>query len=135
MSFSMETEKENKLSSLDVEIVRGQGTFAAKIIKSLLLVAYIGTLKEFSPSIYKFGMVYTSVYRCFRICSNWTQFHTELSFLKWIFQKNGYPENFIDKCFKKFLKNIHLVKKKCTNSRKKAFGPSPSILRDNIFAN
>ena len=51
MSFSMETEKENKLSSLDVEIVRGQGTFAAKIIKSLLLVEYIGTLKEFSPSI------------------------------------------------------------------------------------
>ena len=31
-------------------------------------------------------------------------------FLKGIFQKNAYPENFIDKCFKKFLNNIHLVK-------------------------
>ena len=27
-----------------------------------------------------------------------------------MFQKNGYPKNFIDKCFKKFLNNIHLVK-------------------------
>ena len=27
-----------------------------------------------------------------------------------MFQKNGYPENFIDKCFKKFLNKIHLVK-------------------------
>ena len=35
-----------------------------------------------------------------------------INFLKKIFHKNGYPENFIDKCFKKFLDNIHLVKEK-----------------------
>ena len=29
-----------------------------------------------------------------------------------IFRKNGYPENFIDKYFKKFLDNIHLLKEK-----------------------
>ena len=49
----------------------------------------------FLPSVYKFGMVF----RYFRICSNWTQFHTELTFLNGIFQKNGYPDNFIDKRF------------------------------------
>ena len=27
-----------------------------------------------------------------------------------IFHENGYPENFIDKCFTKFLDNIRLVK-------------------------
>ena len=32
--------------------------------------------------------------------------------MKTIFRKNDYPENFIDKCFKKFLDNIHLVKEK-----------------------
>ena len=48
-------------------------------------------------------MVYTLVYRYFPIWSN-----TELTFLKEIFRKNGYPESFIDKCFKKFLNNIHL---------------------------
>ena len=55
-------------------------------------------------------MVYTLVYRCFCIYSNWTQFHTELTFLKELFQKNGYPENFIDKCYKNVLNNIDLVK-------------------------
>ena len=35
------------------------------------------------------------------------KYHTELSFSKRIFRKNSYPENFIDKCFKKFLDNIH----------------------------
>ena len=68
--------------------------------------------ENFLPSVYKFGMVYTLGYRCFRICSDWTKFHAELTFLKKIFRKNGYPENFIDKCFKKFLDNIHLVKEK-----------------------
>ena len=32
------------------------------------------------------------------------------TFLRRIFRKNVYPENFIDKCFKKFLDNIHLAK-------------------------
>ena len=55
-------------------------------------------------------MVYTLVYRCFRICSVWARFHTELTSLKRIFHKNGYPENFIDWCSKTFLDNIHLPK-------------------------
>ena len=36
-----------------------------------------------------------------------------------IFRKNGYPENFIDKCFKKFLDNIHLVKEKVPTEKRK----------------
>ena len=63
-------------------------------------------------------MVYTLVYS-FCICSNWTKFHTELIFLKGIFKKNGYPKNFIDKCFKKFLNNVHLVKKNVPSRKKR----------------
>ena len=37
---------------------------------------------------------------------------SELTFLNRIFCKNDYPKNFIDKCFKKFLDNIHHVKEK-----------------------
>ena len=36
-----------------------------------------------------------------------------------IFQKNGYPKNFIDKCFKKFLNNVHLVKENVRTVEKK----------------
>ena len=39
--------------------------------------------------------------------------------MKRIFRKNGYPENFIDKCFKKFVDNIHLVKEKVPTVEKK----------------
>ena len=33
----------------------------------------------------------------------------KINFFKGIFCKKGYPENFIDKCFKNLLSNIYLV--------------------------
>ena len=105
----METEKE--LSFLETEIICEEGKFTTTIYRKPTFGGIYTNYESFLPAVYKFGMVYTLVYRCFHICSNWTQFHTELTFLKEIFQKNGYPANFIDKCFKKFLNNMHLVKK------------------------
>ena len=66
--------------------------------------------KSFIPSVYKFDMVYVLVYSCFLICLDWIKFHKGLTFLKRILRKNGYPENFFDKCFERFLDNIHLIK-------------------------
>ena len=37
-------------------------------------------------------------------------FKRELVTLKEIFQSNGYPTPFIDKCFKKFLDRLHIKK-------------------------
>ena len=34
---------------------------------------------SFLPPTYKFSMIYTLVFRCFSICSNWTNFHNELN--------------------------------------------------------
>ena len=104
----MDTEKKNKLSFLGNEVISEQGKFTTTIENPFSGV--YNNFGSFLSLVYKFGMLYTLVYRCFfRICSNWTQLYTELTFLKRIFQKNGYPEHFIDKCLKKFL-NIHLVK-------------------------
>ena len=98
------------LSFLDVEIKRKQGKFTTTIYQKPSFSGVYSNFESFLPSVYKFGVEYTVVYKRFRICSNWTQFYTELTSLKNIFQKNGYPQNFIGKCFKKFLNNIHLVK-------------------------
>ena len=57
-------------------------------------------------------MIYTLIYRCFQICCNWSMFRQQLILLREIFQKNGYPENFIDRCFKVLLNSIHILKEK-----------------------
>ena len=51
-----------------------------------------------------------TAYRCFQICSSSTKLHAALVSVKLNFLKNGYPKNFINKCFKKFFDNIHVVK-------------------------
>ena len=119
MSFSMQTERQNKFSFLDIEVIREQGKFSTTSYRKSTFSCVYCNFESFLPSVYKFGMAYTLVHRCFRICSDWTKFYAELTFLKKIFRKNGYPESFIDKCFKKFLDNIHLVKEKVQTVERK----------------
>ena len=64
-------------------------------------------------------MIYTLVYRCFKICSDWTKFHEELNFLKQIFLKNGYPQSFIDNCFKTFLDKLFIKSPEISTVEKK----------------
>ena len=54
---------------------------------------------SFLPSIYMFGTIFLS----------WTKSHCELLFLKHFYLKNGYPKNFINKCFKRFTYSIHII--------------------------
>ena len=55
-----------------------------------------------------------------------TKLNTQLVGLKQILLKNGYTENFANKCFKRFMDNIHVVKG-TTHSSKEASSTSLSI--------
>ena len=41
------------------------------------------------------------------------------SWMSMLFQKNSYPENFTDRCFKLFLNRIHILKEKVPTVQKK----------------
>ena len=55
-------------------------------------------------------------------------FHQQLILLREIFQKNGYPENFIDRCFKLFLNRINILKEKASAVEKKPLRLAPPYL-------
>ena len=46
-------------------------------------------------------------------------FHQQLILLREIFQRNGFPEKFIDRCFKLFLNRIHILIEKVLTVKKK----------------
>ena len=73
-----------------------------------------------------FGMVNTLAHRCLWLCSSCIKLNTELLLVKQFFLKNGYPENFINECFKNFMDNIHLVKETTLTVEKKSL-PSLSV--------
>ena len=110
MSFTIESEKQNRMSFLDVQIIREDKTFTTSVYRKATFNGVYTHFDSFLPSTYKFGTIYKLAHRCFRICSRWTKLYAELVCLKEIFLKNGHPENIINKCFKKFMDNIYVAK-------------------------
>ena len=119
MSFSFEQEKKGKLSFLGVEVSREKGKFVTTVDRKPTFSGVYTHFESLLPTVYKFGMVYTLVYRCFKICSDWTKFHEELSFLKQVFLKNGYPLSFIDNCFKTFVDKLFIKRPQSATVEKK----------------
>ena len=100
------------MSFLDVQIIRDEKTFTTSVYSKPYTV--YTHFDSFLPVTYQFGTVYTLAYKGFRTCSSGTKLHNELLFLKQIFLKNYYPDNFANKYFKRFINNMLVVKK--TNS-------------------
>ena len=90
LSFTIEREKQNRMSFLDIAIIREDKTFTTSVYRKPTFSGVYTHFDSFLPSTYKFGNVYTLAYRCFRICSSWTKLHNELVCLKETFLKNGY---------------------------------------------
>ena len=119
MLFTIEREKQNRISFVNVQIIHEHKTFTTSIYHKPTFSVVYTHFDRFLPFTYKFDTVYTLAYRCLRICSSWTKLHNELVCLKETFLKNGYPEDFTNKCFKKFMNNVHVVKKTTLTVEKK----------------
>ena len=121
MSFTIEREKQNRMSFLDIEIICEYKTFTTSVYRKPTFSGVYTYFDSFLPSTYKFGSVYTLAYKCFSIFSSWTKLHNELVCLKETFLKNGCPEDFINKCFKKSMDNILVVKETSLTVKQKTF--------------
>ena len=121
--LTIEDEKQNRMSFLHVQIIPEDKPFTTSVNHKPTFRGFYTHFESFLPSTYvlMFGTVYTLAYRCFLICSSLTKLHTELVYLKEIFLKNGYPGNFINKCFKKCMDNIHVVRETTLTVEKNPF--------------
>ena len=105
-SFTTENERDNRMPSLGVNIILSARqiynlcSFNPCIFNRKPAFSGIHThFDSFAPSTYKIRMIHTLLYRCLRICSDWTKIHLELVKLMGVFTRNGYAENFINNCF------------------------------------
>ena len=98
---------------------RENGKFVTSVYRKPTFSGVFSHFDSLIPKTYKFGLVSTLIFRCFSICSDMTKFHEEVCKLKTLFKKNGYKENFFDKCLKKFLDKIYTKKISVYNVPKK----------------
>ena len=59
--------------------------------------------ESFIPVSYKSNLIFTLLFRAFKLCSNFELFHRGTVNFRAIFKRNDYPCNFIDVCIKRFL--------------------------------
>ena len=76
MSFTIETEQTNKISFLDIHVIREQGKFTTTVYWKPTFSGACTYFDRFLPNTYKTGVIYTFVNRCFRICSTCSMFHS-----------------------------------------------------------
>ena len=69
MSFTIETEQNNKTLMLDVNVIREQGKFMTNVYRKPNFSAVYAPFNSFLSDTYKFDMIYTFVNRCFQVCS------------------------------------------------------------------
>ena len=82
MSFTIENEKQNRMSFLHVQIIGEDKTLTTSFYHKPTFGGVYTHFDSFLPSTYKFGIIYTLAYKFFEICSSWTKLHTELFFRK-----------------------------------------------------
>ena len=121
INFTSELEREGKLPFLDTLIQRADGKFITSVYRKPTFTGVYTHFESFLPSVYKFGLLSTLLYRYFSICSSYALFHLEVLQFKKIFLMNGYPSSFIDSCIRKFLDKIFIKKDIKSNVPKKEF--------------
>ena len=110
IKFTFEYERNNSFSFLDVKIYRENNKLTNSVCRKPTFSGIFTNFKSFIPTVYKFGLVYTLLHRCFNITSSYEKFHNEINALKQILKLNGYPTQFIDRCIKQFLQKLYVTK-------------------------
>ena len=105
-----ELENEGKLPFLDMLVDRNDGKITTSVYRKPTFTGVYTHFHSFLPSVYKFGLLSTILFRYFSICSSFQLFHLEVIEFRKIFLRNGYPLNLIDTCIQRFLNKIFVKK-------------------------
>ena len=110
--FKFEIEKQNSFSFLDINIIRNteKKAFETSVYRKSTFSGIFTNFKSFIPMIQKTGLLETTLFRCFSICTSFRKFHEEIVNLKEISKRNSFSEELIDRYVKICLNKLHVPK-------------------------
>ena len=98
----------NKISFLDISVTRKNNKLTKSLYRKKTFSDVYLNFNSFLPMDYKKGLIHTPLFRAYNICADYVTLHTEIEFLKSIWQRNSFPLFFIDKCIKRFLDKLFI---------------------------
>ena len=111
IKFTSEIEENNSISFLDIKISRVNNSFSTNFYRKVTFSGVFTNFESFIPISYKSNLIFALLFRAFKLCSNFELFHQEILNLKDIFNRNGYPGEFIHVCIKIYLNKVFIDKK------------------------
>ena len=111
IKFASEIEENNSILFLDIKVSRVNNSFSTNIYRKVTFSGVFTNFESFIPISYNSNLIFTLLFRAFKLCSNLELFHQEILDLKDIFKRNVYPANFIDACIKRYLNQVFIDKK------------------------
>ncbi len=106
ISFTSELEKDGKLPFLVVDITRSNGKFSTSIYRKSTFTGLFTNFHSFIPLAYKRSLVSCILYRIFKLCSSYENFHIQLEVIRKLFNLNGFPSHMFDHLAHRFLNKI-----------------------------
>ena len=98
IKFTIEIESENKISFLDVLLIRSNSLISAKVYRKNTNTNIYISCKSFAPNNWKWGTLKTLVTKAFDICSADEYLKEELEHIRKVFHhRNNYPLRVINK--------------------------------------
>ena len=102
--LNCEKKENGTLPFLDVLVQRTtDGSLCTSIYRKPTFSGLYLRWDSFVPKTFKKGLVNGLLCRAWRLCSNYTLFHSEVLCIRETLKSNGYPVTFLDSCIKKFL--------------------------------
>ena len=96
------------LTFLDISITRVGNKLQTSLFLKKIFSGIYSKFNGHLESEYKKSFLHTLVYRAYKVCSNYTNLHQKIVYLKSAWQKNSLPLFFIGKCVHKFLNSLFL---------------------------
>ena len=110
IKFTSEAEQNGDMPFLDFKFTREGDHIISSVYRKPTFTGVYTNFESLMPLDYKKGLIMTLLFRIFNICSNFKLITEEISKLKIIMRKNGYPLRFIDKCINVFFLKYYTVK-------------------------
>ena len=125
IKFTMESEVNNCISFLDININRTNEGFSTGIFRKTTFTGLGLNFLSYCPLSFKLNSCKTLLHRAYSLCSSWALFHEEVTFLKKYFSNNGYPSFIFDKSLRQFLENISPKTQELTVPKKSVYVSLP----------
>ena len=97
IQFTIEKEQHLSLPFLDVQISRNGARLLTSVYRKKTYTGLLTNFFSFTTRAYKIGLLRCLIDRTFKICNTWTEFHSKISDLSVILQRNEFPSTLIDK--------------------------------------